>query len=562
MFDMGTAVGYLMLDTSGFTDGVGKARSSLETFLDDSNSASDRLKGLSDSMMTVGGNLTKFVTLPLIGVGTASVMMASDMQSALSKIEQNTRGTSTSMKEFEDVLRSVYRAGYGEGYEDIADAISLINQQMGDMPTDQLEEVTESAFLLRDAFDFELNESVRAASTLMNQFGISSKEAFDLIAFGAQNGLDYSGELLDTINEYSVQFSQAGIDAQGMFNIFLSGAEAGAFNLDKIGDAVKELGIRVKEGSAESAQALNDLGLGSAYIQDQFAKGGESAQLAFQSIIDAIGRVEDPLEQNRIGVALFGTMWEDLGPEVVTSLDSIRDAADDANGSIDNMKQRRLDDFKTQVEQLKRSFGDLGVEVGLILLPYIQGMIDNMQQAVDWFNGLDDSTKRLITGIGIFVGILGPALLIVGRLVGLLASISAGMTALGISSQMALPALLLIIAALVALVAIIAALNSAKSGKPVDTNDPEFNPSPRSIPKGSYAAGLDYVPSDRVVQVHEGEGILTKEQNKEYRSANQGKENQPMNFNFTVELDGAVVARKMYRYNQNESVYRGKNFVR
>ena len=31
--------------------------------------------------------------------------------------------------------------------------------------------------------------------------------------------------------------------------------------------------------------------------------------------------------------------------------------------------------------------------------------------------------------------------------------------------------------------------------------------------KGSYASGLDYVPSDRIVKVHEGEAILTKQEN-------------------------------------------------
>lgn len=31
--------------------------------------------------------------------------------------------------------------------------------------------------------------------------------------------------------------------------------------------------------------------------------------------------------------------------------------------------------------------------------------------------------------------------------------------------------------------------------------------------QGSYASGLDYVPSDRIVKVHEGEAILTKQEN-------------------------------------------------
>ena len=82
-----------------------------------------------------------------------------------------------------------------------------------------LQNITESAFLLRDTFGYDINESVRAASTMMTQFGIDGDTAMALIAKGAQNGLDYSGELLDSISEYSVQFAKVGLDADDMFKI-------------------------------------------------------------------------------------------------------------------------------------------------------------------------------------------------------------------------------------------------------------------------------------------------------------------------------------------------------
>ena len=39
--DLGTAVGYLMLDTSGFTSGFSKAKAALKTFQDESATAAD-----------------------------------------------------------------------------------------------------------------------------------------------------------------------------------------------------------------------------------------------------------------------------------------------------------------------------------------------------------------------------------------------------------------------------------------------------------------------------------------------------------------------------------------
>ena len=60
-------------------------------------------------------------------------------------------------------------------------------------------------------FDFDVAESTRAATQLMQKFGLSSDEAYNLIAQGAQNGLNKNGDLLDVINEYSNQYSQAGL---------------------------------------------------------------------------------------------------------------------------------------------------------------------------------------------------------------------------------------------------------------------------------------------------------------------------------------------------------------
>ena len=145
---------------------------------------------------------------------------------------------------YEDTLKSLYANNYGESFEDIGNAMATITQQMGKLDQATLENVTESAFALRDTFGYEINESIRSASTLMTQFGISGDKAMSLIATGAQNGLDFSGELLDSINEYSVQFKKVGLDADDMFKIMEKGAETGAWNLDKIGDAIKEMSIR------------------------------------------------------------------------------------------------------------------------------------------------------------------------------------------------------------------------------------------------------------------------------------------------------------------------------
>lgn len=104
--------------------------------------------------------------------------------------------------------------------QDIADGMATVTQNLGEMSDEQLQSITESAFALRDTFEYDISESTRAAKAMMDNFGVSGDEAMSMIAAGAQNGLDYSGELIDSISEYSTQFAKVGLDADDMFKIF------------------------------------------------------------------------------------------------------------------------------------------------------------------------------------------------------------------------------------------------------------------------------------------------------------------------------------------------------
>ena len=79
--------------------------------------------------------------------------------------------------------------------------------------------------------------------------------------------------------------------------------------------------------------------------------------------------MEDPLAQNTAGVNLFGTMWEDLGPEAVAALAGISDGAYDAAGAMDQIKKVKYDDLGSMFEGLKRSVEMLILPLGEELIP-------------------------------------------------------------------------------------------------------------------------------------------------------------------------------------------------
>lgn len=342
-----------------------------------------KIGGVAAKAGKVAGAAFAAIGSAALAVGTKAVTGAVGFDQAMNQFAASTGIAGSELSDYENTLKDIYTNNYGDSFEDVADAMAAVTQQMGDLDQASLQNITESAFTLRDTFGYDINESVRAANTMMTQFGIDGDKAMGLIATGAQNGLDFSGELLDSISEYSVQFAKVGLDADDMFKIMEKGAETGAFNLDKVGDAIKEMSIRVVDGSATTQEGFSAIGLNADEMAAKFAAGGDSAKEAFDQTIQALADMDDPLAQSQAGVALFGTMWEDLGPEVVTQLANIEDGAYATSDSMEELKDIKYDDLGSMMESLGRSVETLLLPLGEALIPLIQQIIEEILPVIE-----------------------------------------------------------------------------------------------------------------------------------------------------------------------------------
>ena len=299
------------------------------------------------------------ITGAIAGASTVLGNFANDYNKSLNSLSVSTGATKAETEELGEVIKNVYADNFGDSFEEVSNTLGIVIKTL-DLTGDELKNVTEYAFGFRDAFGYDVSESIRAAKALMDNFGVSSEDAFNLMVQGEQKGLDYSGELIDNINEYSVQFKKLGFTAEDMFNIFESGAQTGAWNLDKIGDAVKEFSIRAIDGSNTTIEGFTKLGLNADEMSNKFARGGDSAKDAFYKVIESINAMQDPVEQSIVGVDLFGTMWEDLGPEVVGSLADIKDGFDATTNSAQNLNDVQYSDLGSGLKGLWR---EIQVEV-------------------------------------------------------------------------------------------------------------------------------------------------------------------------------------------------------
>ena len=361
--------------------------------------------------------MTKSVTAPLVAVGTAAIKFSSDSQDAFQQFAAATGTASNEMGKYKDMINDIYKNNFGESINDVAEAMATVNQNMSYLDDSALQRCTEYAYTLSDTFGVDVAESTRAADSLIKNYGVSAREAFNLMTQGMQSGLNFSDELFDNIDEYSVQFKKLGLDAEDMFSVFANGAQNGAFNLDKIGDAVKEFSIRAIDGSDTTKQGFEALGMNADEMAQKFGAGGKTAKEAFNEVIEGLASMDDPVAQSAAGVNLFGTMWEDLGPQVITSMSTASDAIDKSRESVEGLVNVKYDTLSGALGGLWRTIQvDVLQPIGNQLIPYVTKGISAIQKFTDKWNKLGPTTQKTVVKFAAVAASVGPVLMGFGKI--------------------------------------------------------------------------------------------------------------------------------------------------
>ena len=376
--------------------------------------------------------------------------LAIESDTSMGQFQAETGLSASEMEKFQSVIEETYSKNFGESISDIADAMAEVKQQTKETDPTNLQKMTENALMLRDTFDMDVSESMRAINSLMNQFGLDSTDAFNLVVQGAQNGLNANGDMLDVVNEYSVQFKNAGYSADDMFNMLYNGAETGTWSIDKMGDAVKEFNIRFSDGTVE--EALSDYGIKIDDVAERFNKGGQSSQDAINEVIASIMSVDNETERYKLGVSAFGTMWEDLGEDTIVSLMKTEGGISSTKQSMEELTEIKMDNITTQLGEIGRGLqNDFLIPLAEDLLPVLKDMFSWLKDNMNWL-------LPTIVGIGTALAtyfVVSKFMSFIGVVKNLIGLVKSGTTIMGaLNTVMALNPIALIVAAIVGLIAV------------------------------------------------------------------------------------------------------------
>jgi len=345
----------------------------------------------------VGGIVAALASIPIAGAiagiaHTVADTVANEFQNALQievrqdRLEALTGIDEVSAARFARVAGEAYANTFGESIESnmnttrLALQFDLIDEQA---TTRDAQSVVEGLAGIADVLEEDVQRVAFATSTML-QSGLvrTSKQAFDILATGAREGVNRGEDLLDTMNEYSPLFVRLGLTAQDSLGLINQGLEAGARNSDFVADALKELQIRSTDASVASAEGYKLIGLNAEEMTAKMAEGGPAAREGLGQILEGLKAIEDPVARNAAGVALVGTKWEDLGDSILAlDLSTAADSLNGVTGAADRMFATLADNDSSRITRAQRN---IEVAAEGIKGALASAFADPLGEAADW----------------------------------------------------------------------------------------------------------------------------------------------------------------------------------
>ena len=416
--DVGSAVGYLDIDISGFLSGLETALNQTEASKNKIEALGTRISGVGDKLESVGSSLTKKVTVPIMGLGTAAVTTTANFKSAMSKVSAISGATGTDLEDLSDKAKEMgantkfsaseaaeafqYMAMAGWKTEDMLSGIEgVLNlaaasgedlATTSDIVTDAL-----TAFGLTAADTAKFSNVLAAASSNANTNVSMMGETFKYaapIAGALGYSIEDTAEAIGLMANSGIKGSQAGTTLRNIMTK-LSG------EIEICGEQLGEFTVQTTNSDG-SMRDFNDI---LADCRTAFAQLSESEQASAASSL--VGQ-----EAMSGFLALMNA-----APQDIEKLRGAIDSANDGMGASAEMAETMQDNLTGQLTILKSTLEGLAISFGELMLPVIKDVVSGLQNLLTWINNLDEGQKKTIITIATIVAVVGPVLLVLSKLV-------------------------------------------------------------------------------------------------------------------------------------------------
>lgn len=394
---------------------------------------SQKLQAVSGGFNAVGNALFAIST-PILAVGSYGIKSAIDFESAFAGVRKTVDATEPQFKKLENAAISM-----SERLPKSASEISKIMEIAGQLgiKVGDIEKFSETMIRLGDSTNIASEDAALLLAQFVNITGLDHSQIDKLSSVivdlgnhtattedkivNLMHNLAGGGKifgLLDyQIAGLSATMSATGIEAEkggtAMTKFMISVMASTGKSSESFYKMGKQLGMTTEEMDKQCAKAKKSLGrlaTVSGVTSDEFKKlVKENPSEALMKLIEGLGKLQESGEDVAPVLEAIGikeTRLRDTILRLVTGHKHLREnmnmskKAWEENTALANESNKRYKTVESQLKMLKNQFQNVAREIGIKLLPTLINLMGKAKDLINWFKGLDDSTKESIISYG------------------------------------------------------------------------------------------------------------------------------------------------------------------
>lgn len=413
------ADGRIVIDTKINTSGAEKGIKDLQS----------KLENVGGKLKSTGETLSKYVTAPVVGLGTLGVAtfasfddsmraveatMGSKLGNTIQEVEKNTEAlrakaqelgatTAFSASEAADGMNKLALAGWD------VDQVLAATGPMLDLASAAQMDLALAADIVSDqmtAFGMEASEATRAtdvfakvqssANTDVGMLGEALKYAGSNAAAAGMD-LEQTSAILGVLANASIKGSSAGTTMNAMLRDLRKNAEDGKVSFGEFevelynaDGTMRDLGsvlADVETGLSGMTQEQRDAAISSVFM--------EEAQRGVNAIL---GQGTDEIK--------------DLENELYNAAGAAAEAREHMEGGLGGA-----------LRNMMSALEGAAIALGEALAPMITAAAEKVAELSQWFENLDSDTQQIIAVIGLAAAAVGPLLVAIGSLINSLSGV-------------------------------------------------------------------------------------------------------------------------------------------
>ena len=381
------------------------------------NQAQGKLKAFGSKLNQVGGNLTKSLTLPLVGAGAASLKMAFDFDKSLTQIKALVGVAGDEVDSMGERAKQM-ALDTGKSAAEAADALFFITSAglRGDEAMQTLE-----ASLKASAVGLGETKTVAdLATSAMNAYGsgnLSASAATDILTTAVREGKLEASELAGSMGGVIPIASNLGVRFDEVAGALAAMSRTGT-NAANGATQLNAILSSIAKPTEQSIQAFAKMGLTTDDLKKSLAEDGlMNTLIMLKERLGATGQEFTDIVPNvrawKGVLDLTGAGMQD-NIKIFESLENHLGATDNA---FKTTSESASFQFGKSLEQMKAPLLEVGQVLLQMLLPAVTSVAEYLRGLADRFRSLDKGTQEFIITIAGIVAAVGPVLMVIGKIV-------------------------------------------------------------------------------------------------------------------------------------------------